>query len=147
MSPFHLSIALYAAAFLCGDSRGAPVPLLGSSTNVIIADMLREADVRPGDVYAGAHWLAGVDRCLCGHVDYSPWLLPKRQSVLRQREGMRQFTVELVIDDNSTVAGQSMEQAGLRHMQAAYLIAIMRAGEDLGWSPACSTWRSPRVFR
>ena len=62
----------------------------------------------------------------------APWLLPKRENDLQRDSGLRQFTVELVVAAGSSVAGKTVEQAGLRHLQGAYLISVLRAGGDLG---------------
>ncbi|MEO0477169.1 MAG: SLC13 family permease, partial [Planctomycetota bacterium] len=58
----------------------------------------------------------------------SKWLLPDHQGEGDSQDA-RQYTFEMVIDPDSPIDGQTIEQAGLRNLPGGYLIGIERDGE------------------
>ena len=57
---------------------------------------------------------------------FSRWLLPERLPPLDAQDDVRQYTVEMKVDHNSSLAGKSIEQAGLRQLPGLFLIEIER---------------------
>src|SRR5687768_2221029 len=57
-------------------------------------------------------------------------LLPDRKSAsAATMEDPRQYTVEMTVAPGGPVDGQTIEKAGLRHLQGVYLVEIDRSGE------------------
>ena len=59
------------------------------------------------------------------------WLLPNRQAAIHQVSDPREYTIEMVVAPDSPLVGQSIEQAGLRHLSGLYLAEIDREGSIL----------------
>ena len=128
MNPSRFMLPLSYAAIL-----GGTCTLLGSSTNVLIAGMMGDMGDSSLGMFTPA--LIGVPVLIVAFIVMlvtAPWLLPQHKDPLQHEGAVRQFTVELVVAEASAVAGQTIEDAGLRHLHAAYLIAVMRGGVDLG---------------
>ncbi|MGD9602243.1 MAG: SLC13 family permease [Gammaproteobacteria bacterium] len=114
---------------------GGLCTLIGTSTNVIVAGLMREA-VQAGKLEQelGFFTLAWVGvPCLVGGIAYmilaSRWLLPVRDAALRQAEDSRAYTVEMTVEDGGAVAGRTIEEAGLRHLNQMFLAEVERDGE------------------
>jgi di/tricarboxylate transporter len=58
------------------------------------------------------------------------WLLPQRKPAVAETDDPREYTVEMVVEDNSPLASKTVEKAGLRHLPGLYLTEIQR-GEQL----------------
>ncbi|MBB77224.1 MAG: SLC13 family permease [Planctomycetaceae bacterium] len=62
----------------------------------------------------------------------APKLLPKRIDIVEQMgEQRREYLVELQVQPTCPLIGQTIEEAGLRHLPGLFLIEIDRAGEVL----------------
>jgi di/tricarboxylate transporter len=61
----------------------------------------------------------------------SRWLLPERRAFLADVADPRQYTIEMLIEPASPIAGQTIERAGLRRLPGAFLSAIERDGETM----------------
>src|SRR5437763_273149 len=59
------------------------------------------------------------------------WLLPDRRSAFGEQEDPRQYTVEMLVEPASPLVGQTIEEAGLRHLPGLYLVEIDREGHVL----------------
>lgn len=140
ISPSKLFIPLSYATVL-----GGMVSLIGTSTNLVVNGLLI-ADVQNNPAKTAGHislkmfdpaWV-GLPCAIVGIVYLliaSRWLLPDRQSAVAQGDA-RQYTVEMLVEPGSPLAGQSIEKAGLRHLPGLYLTVIDRQGEHL---PAVSS--------
>ncbi|MBN1393853.1 MAG: SLC13 family permease [Pirellulales bacterium] len=129
-----LMIPLSYAAIL-----GGICTLVGTSTNLLVNGMLirvyetQQAAGGTPDVPRGLGmfdiaWV-GVPCAIVGIaliIAGSHWLLPNRQAALASVADPRQYTIEMVIEPGSPLAGQSIEQAGLRHLRGLYLAEIYR---------------------
>ena len=60
-----------------------------------------------------------------------PRLLPDRGAAKSALSDTREYTLELVVDQNSPMAGRSVDQAGLRNLPGSFLIEIERDGEAI----------------
>lgn len=61
----------------------------------------------------------------------SPRLLPDRDSNPQHHRNPREYAVEMVVSANGPLPGQTIEQAGLRHLPQLYLLEISRRGHTL----------------
>ena len=62
----------------------------------------------------------------------APKLLPKRIDIVEQMgEQSREYLVELEVQPTCPLIGQTIEEAGLRHLPGLFLVEIDRAGEVL----------------
>ena len=62
----------------------------------------------------------------------APKLLPKRIDIVEQMgEQRREYLVELQVQPTCPLIGQTIEEAGLRHLPGLFLVEIDRAGEGL----------------
>lgn len=128
ISPSKLMIPLsYAAIF------GGICTLIGTSTNLLVNGLLVTNTDSPGLGFFDIAWvgipcaIAGILFLLIGQ----QWLLPDRIPAMQDAEDVRQYTVEWVVSTDSPLAGKTVEQAGLRHLPALYLMEIVRSGQVL----------------
>ncbi len=114
---------------------GGLCTLIGTSTNVIVAGLMKDA-VKAGQIdqtlgFFTLTWI-GVPCAIAG-IAYmaiaSRWLLPTRDAVLRQSADPRAYTVEMTVAPDGAVAGKTIEEAGLRHLNEMYLAEVEREGE------------------
>jgi di/tricarboxylate transporter len=124
----------YAAIF------GGLLTIIGTSTNLIVNGMLIDRSGGSGFGFFEIG-LLGAPLALAGTVFVvltGRWLLPDRGSPLRQPEQVREYTLEMLVEDGSSLVGRNLEEAGLRNLPGAFLAEIERGGTVL---PAVS----PRV--
>ncbi|MEB3289271.1 MAG: SLC13 family permease [Leptolyngbya sp.] len=127
MSPSKLMMPLSYAAIM-----GGMCTLIGTSTNLVVNGLLiaetdlpglRMFDITPVGIpcaVAGGLLLMVAQR----------WLLPVRKPAITETDDPREYTVEMVVEDHSPLAGKTVEQAGLRHLPGLFLTEIQR-GEQL----------------
>jgi di/tricarboxylate transporter len=114
---------------------GGLCTLIGTSTNVVVAGLM-QGSLRDGEIdrVMGFFTLTSVGvPCAIAGIAYmavaSRWLLPARETVMRQLEDPRAYTVEMRVALKGPVDGQTIEQAGLRHLSGMYLAEVERDGE------------------
>ena len=125
ISASKMLIPLSYAAILGGSCT-----LIGTATNLVVYGMLDEPMRQRMGMFtitavAGPAALAGIVYILLA----SRRLLPDRTPVRQDFEDARRYTVEMLVEDGSTIDGKSIEQAGLRHLPGAYLAEVER-GQD-----------------
>ncbi|MEX2171361.1 MAG: SLC13 family permease [Pirellulales bacterium] len=109
---------------------GGLCTLLGTSTNVIVSQLVEERTGQPLQLF-DPMWvglpcaIAGIAYMLL----FNRWLLPDRKRVLAEQADPRQYTVEMLVDAGSPLIGLNIEQAGLRHLTGLFLVEIDREGE------------------
>ncbi|MEK7711280.1 MAG: SLC13 family permease [Planctomycetota bacterium] len=129
LSPSKLMLPLsYAAIF------GGCCTLIGTSTNLVVHGLLLEhAHIKEPLHLFSLAWV-GVPCALVG-IGYillcSGALLPDRRAAARDFEDPKQYTVEMIVESGSTLAGKTIEGAGLRQLPGMYLMEIDRDGEIL----------------
>jgi di/tricarboxylate transporter len=112
---------------------GGLCTLIGTSTNLVVNGLVLSQTDLPGLRLFDVTWvglpcaLAGLGYLLVA----SPWLLPDRRPALSEQDDPRQYTVEMLVDPGSSLVGQTIEQAGLRHLAGMYLMEIDRDGQVL----------------
>jgi len=109
---------------------GGMCTLIGTSTNLIVAGLLVTD--------ANLEWMkmfeisaVGLPCAAVGIVYLTIFgriLLPDRPSVMNEFKNPREYTAEMLVQPNSPLVGQTIEQAGLRHLPGIYLMEIEREG-------------------
>jgi di/tricarboxylate transporter len=128
MAPSKLMIPLSYAALL-----GGLCTLLGTSTNLVVNGLMTSHGGLPSLGLFTPAWV-GVPCAVAGLVYIviaSRWLLPDRRAAVSTQDDPRQYTVEMMVQPGSALEGQSIEEAGLRHLPGLYLVEIERHGEVL----------------
>lgn len=110
---------------------GGTCTLIGTSTNLVVNGLLREASGGPGlGLFTiGAVGLPFAFAGLVYLVLASRWLIPDRIPVMGTLSDPREYTVEMLVPAHSPLAGRTVEEAGLRHLANLYLMEIEREGE------------------
>ncbi len=111
---------------------GGMCTLIGTSTNLLVQGMVIEQGLPPLSFFAPA--AVGIPVTLLG-LGYimvaSRWLLPNRRPAVSAKDDPRQYTVEMVVTPGGALVGQTIEEAGLRHLPGLYLAEIERHDERL----------------
>jgi len=126
LSPSKLMIPLsYAAIF------GGICTLIGTSTNLVVNGLVISQTDYPGFGLLDITWvslpcaIAGMIFLMLTH----HWLLPDRKPAIRKNDDPRQYTVEMVVEDNSPLGNKTVEEAGLRHLPGLFLVEIVRGDQ------------------
>ncbi|MEX0430131.1 SLC13 family permease [Spiribacter insolitus] len=109
---------------------GGTCTLIGTSTNLIVNDLLRTQNAAPGLALFDLAWV-GVPVTLAGLAYLliaSPWLLPDRRDATADRLDPKRYTVEIEVTAEGPLVGKSIEEAGLRHLPGLFLAEIERRG-------------------
>ncbi|MCP4169980.1 MAG: SLC13 family permease [Fuerstiella sp.] len=133
ISVSHLFMPLSFAAIL-----GGMCTLIGTSTTIVVNSKLVEHNPGSGLTMFELAWV-GVP-CLVAGVGFltlfTRRLLPERQPAFTANDDPREYTVEMEVDPSSPLVGNTIEEAGLRHLPGMYLMEIDRDGHVL---PAVSS--------
>lgn len=128
LSPSKLFMPLsYASIF------GGVCTLIGTSTNLVVNGLLVDHAKFDGLKMFEIAWV-GVPCAIVGLayiLIFSRWLLPDRGSAISMQDDPRQYTVEMIVQADGPLVGQSIEEAGLRNLPGLYLLEIERQGEIL----------------
>jgi di/tricarboxylate transporter len=131
---------------------GGTCSLIGTSTNLVVSGMVDQeierisevasedasvladpnADLEPIGMF-DITWI-GLPSALLGGlylIFVVPRLLPARGSATDVLSDPREYTLELLVPDGSALAGQTVEQAGLRNLPGCYLAEIERGEETM----------------
>lgn len=112
----------YAAIF------GGACTMIGTSTNLIIAGLVAEDKTLPNIGFFEIAWL-GIPSAVIGIAFVlftSRWLLPVRKPPITEQMNPKEYAVEMLVESGSALVGQTIEQAGLRHLPSLYLAEIER---------------------
>lgn len=124
----RLLIPLSYAAILGGSCT-----LIGTSTNLIAVGMARAADPSLEIGMFDIAWL-GVPCAVVGTVFIiatSRWLLPDRKAGREALTDPREYTIAMRLEAGSSIEGQSIEDAGLRHLPGLFLASIERGDQRM----------------
>ncbi len=113
---------------------GGICTLIGTSTNLIINGMLQQLEQ---DIDLGLFDLVWIGvPCSLAVMAFimltSRRLLPFKQGAALSFEDTRQYSVEMIVEPDSPIAGRSIEDAGLRHLPGLYLAEIVRGDRVIG---------------
>lgn len=132
LSPSKLFIPLSYAAVL-----GGTCTLIGTSTNLVVQALMIESQKTDPTMPIMGMWtisVIGVPCAIAGLMFVllaSGRLLPNRKSAAAGLADPRQYTLEMLVEPGSTIDGQTIERAGLRHLAGMYLSGIERDGEAI----------------
>ena len=127
LSPSKLMMPLSFAALF-----GGICTLIGTSTNLVVNGLLVDSTGSPGLGLWDISWV-GVPCAIAGMIYLllcHPWLLPDRRPAI-SNDDPRQYTVEMVVEPGGTIAGKTVEQAGLRNLPGLFLMEIQRGDQVL----------------
>lgn len=125
VSPARLLLPLSFLSIL-----GGMCTLIGTTTNLIVSETM----VRAGLPAISMFELAAIGLpCVAVGAVYlyfvGPRLLPKRKDMLQEiGDSVREYLVEMSIQANCPLVGQSVEEAGLRRLPGLFLVEIVRGG-------------------
>ena len=126
VSPSKLLIPLSYLAIL-----GGTCTLIGTSTNLVVNGLMIQHDLPQMGMFEIGQ--VGLPYALVGIgylLAFGPRLLPERKELLEQLgESRREYMVEMLVQPDCRMAGQTVEKAGLRHLPGLFLIEIDRSGE------------------
>jgi di/tricarboxylate transporter len=111
---------------------GGMCTLIGTSTNLVVDGLVQSQGYSGFSLFELAY--VGIPIALVGLVYLkliAPLLLPHRESSLEQFEHVREYMVEMIIQPNSELVRNSIEDAGLRNLSGLFLIEIERVGHVL----------------
>jgi di/tricarboxylate transporter len=133
LAPSKLFIPLSYAAILGGSCT-----LIGTATNVFVDGQVIEAQKHGelADIQISMFTISaiGVPSAVLGLIYLlvvSPRLLPDRRTPVQADGDARRYTVEMIVEPRSPIAGKTIEEAGLRALPGAYLVEIERGGERI----------------
>jgi len=125
LQPSKLMIPLSYATIL-----GGTCSLIGTSTNLVVAGLITANTNLPPIRMFDIAWV-GIPTAAIGLLfllSVGPWLLPGTASAASKLRDPREYTAEMIVPVASSLAGKSIEAAGLRHLPGSYIIEIERAG-------------------
>ncbi len=111
---------------------GGTCTLIGTSTNLVVNNLMLEQTGQGLGMFDLA-WI-GVPLVLVTLafvIGFGRIMLPDYHTSSGQFTDMRNYTVEMLVETNGPLVGQTIEQAGLRHLAGLYLIEIDREGQVL----------------
>ncbi|MFH5803305.1 SLC13 family permease [Alienimonas sp. DA493] len=128
MSPSKVLMPLSFAAVL-----GGMCTLIGTSTLLVLNGELVKLRTPDGGTHPGLElfditWV-GLPCAVLGVAFLavaSKWLLPDRTPAGANLRDTREYAVEMTLQPDSPMVGQTVEGAGLRHLPGAYLLEIVR---------------------
>lgn len=124
----HLLLPLSYASML-----GGLLTLVGTSTTLVVNGLLLETAGQRGLSMFEMAWV-GLPITVVG-LAYIPlasrWLLPPRKPAISQFADAREYVLEMLVEVDSPVVGQSIADAGLRSLPGMYLMEIQRGHEVL----------------
>ncbi len=133
LAPSKLYIPLSYAAILGGSCT-----LIGTATNVFVDGQVTAAQKHGelADVHISMFTVSavGVPSAILGLaylIFIAPRFLPDRRTPDQADGDARRYTVEMIVEPKSPIAGKTIEEAGLRALPGAYLIEIERDGERI----------------
>ncbi len=110
---------------------GGMCTLIGTSTNLVVHGLMINAGMRGfGFFELAAIGLPIALVSIAYLVFVTPKLLPVRQEFLERLEAARrEFLVEMRVEPTCALIGQSVSDAGLRHLPGLFLVDITRGDE------------------
>lgn len=137
IAPSKLMIPLSYSAII-----GGTCSLIGTSTNLVVAGMLMATLGAAGDVDpANMRPLGMFDITWVGLptaivaalflIFVGPKLLPGRKASTNLMSDPKEYSLELIVPEGSSMIGKTVEAAGLRALPGCFLVEIEREGDIL----------------
>lgn len=116
---------------------GGVMTLLGTSTNLVVSDILQATDGKALGVFEITP--VGVPVAVAGVAVMAlvvPRLLPDRTAAGESmRATARRYQIQMVVDPSGPLVGKSVREAGLRDLDGVFLASIVRSGRAVEASP------------
>ncbi len=109
---------------------GGTCSLIGTSTNLVIDGMMQQQGFKGLELFELA--ALGIPLTLLGVVYLlliSPLLLSRQSAAIEQFSDTREYLVEMLVKSGCDLAGQSIQDAGLRNLPGLFLIEVVRGNE------------------
>ncbi len=122
-------VAKFLLPLAYGASLGGMMTLIGTSTNLVVAGQMTEAGMEQFAFFElGAIGLPAAILGLIALVALSPRLLAGRTSPAAQirDEDVRDFSIQMEVVPDGALDGITVDEAGLRHLEGVFLVAIDR---------------------
>ncbi|MGZ8136685.1 MAG: SLC13 family permease [Methylococcaceae bacterium] len=106
---------------------GGTCTLIGTSTNLVVDGLMQKAGMPGIGLFELGY--VGLPVALIGCiylVTLGQKFLPDRTGAIEQFGDLREYLLEMHVEEGCELAGQSVEDAGLRHLPGLYLIEIVR---------------------
>lgn len=116
---------------------GGVITVIGTSTNLVVSDLLRQSGDEPLHVFEITP--IGLPVAVVGVVTLSllaPRLLPDRRPADAMEDSVRRFQVVMDVVGGGPLVGRTVAEAGLRNLAGVFLVAIQRHGRLVGAGPA-----------
>ena len=130
---YGLSISKLLIPLSYASILGGTCTLIGTSTNLVVNGMLVADAKLPGLGLFDIAWV-GLPCALIGAAYLllvGRWLLPDRRPPISPSDDARLYTVEMLVEPNNSIAGKTIEEAGLRHLPGLFLMEIDRENQVL----------------
>lgn len=111
---------------------GGTCSLIGTSTNLVVDGLMRQSGFSGFTLFELA--AVGIPITIVGCIYLliaGPYLLPDRTGAIEKFSDVREYLVEMLVNPDCDLAGQSIENAGLRHLPGLFLIEIIRNNKVL----------------
>lgn len=109
---------------------GGTCTLIGTSTNLIVNGLLMQAGYPSLAFFEQA--VVGVPCAIAGFIYLSVFgrkLLPIRGSGFDTFKDPKEYTIEMIVDDEGPLIGKSIEEAGLRNLAGLFLVEVNRGAQ------------------
>jgi di/tricarboxylate transporter len=106
---------------------GGTCTLIGTSTNLIVNGLLISEKSVSLNIFEPAY--IGIPIAVAGFfylLLYGRKGLPDGASAFSSFENTREYTIEMIVRQNSPLIGNTIENAGLRHLPGLFLVEIVR---------------------
>ena len=125
LTPSRFLIPLSYASIL-----GSITTVIGTSTTLTVAGLVLDANMPAIGFFELAP--VGLPIAFVGllYLQFvAPRLLPERKQPTEELgERRREYTASMIVEHDGPLAGQTVEQAGLRHLEGLFLVEIDRGG-------------------
>jgi di/tricarboxylate transporter len=106
---------------------GGTCTLIGTSTNLIVNGLLIETKQVSMNIFDPVY--VGLPVAVVGIAYlllFSRKLLPNRTSGFASFDNTREYTIEMIVPEGSSLTGKTIENAGLRNLPGLFLVEIVR---------------------
>jgi len=109
---------------------GGVVTVIGTSTNLVVSDLLVEQGGEPLGVFEMTP--VGLPVAAVGVLVLmltAPWLLGARRAPTKDITSTAdRYTIAMIVDEEGPLVGRTIDAAGLRHLHGVFLASVERGG-------------------
>jgi di/tricarboxylate transporter len=138
-----LSASRYLMPISFATILGGVVTLIGTSTNLVVSGLMQQHGLEPLGMFELTR--VGLPVAVAGVtllILLAPRLLPERRPARRQfEEESREYVVHQIVTPGGPMDGETVESAGLRHLQGVFLVEVEREGERIAPPSPTTTLR------